>query len=109
MRVRRRLIGAPDRSVLVEGADALDKRDWVPCALVAFAKGSDSPNTRPPYRSVSARINRFATHTVNMASNFDIDEVIDPVESRKWIMTGLRSSPPPAPRRGKKRPSIDTW
>ena len=46
---------------------------------------------------------------VNMASNFEIDEVIDPLESRKWIMTGLRSSPPPAPRGGKKRPCIDTW
>jgi acetyl-CoA carboxylase carboxyltransferase component len=46
---------------------------------------------------------------VNMASNFEIDEVIDPLESRKWIMTGLRSSPPLAPRSGKKRPCIDTW
>ena len=46
---------------------------------------------------------------VNMASNFEIDDVIDPVESRKRIMAGLRSSPPPAPRSGKKRPCIDTW
>ncbi len=41
---------------------------------------------------------------VNMASNFEIDDVIDPLESRKWIMAGLRSSPAPAPRTGKKRP-----
>jgi len=46
---------------------------------------------------------------VNMASNFEIDEVIDPVESRKWIMSALRSAPAPASRIGKKRPCIDSW
>jgi acetyl-CoA carboxylase carboxyltransferase component len=46
---------------------------------------------------------------VNMASNFEIDDVIDPVESRKWIMSALRSAPAPGPRIGKKRPCIDTW
>ncbi|MGH7779677.1 MAG: carboxyl transferase domain-containing protein [Candidatus Binataceae bacterium] len=46
---------------------------------------------------------------VNTASHFEIDEVIDPLESRRWIMAGLKSAPPPAPRTGKKRPCIDTW
>jgi acetyl/propionyl-CoA carboxylase alpha subunit/acetyl-CoA carboxylase carboxyltransferase component len=46
---------------------------------------------------------------VNTASTFEIDDVIDPLESRKWIMTALQSAPPPAPRSGKKRPCIDTW
>ncbi len=46
---------------------------------------------------------------VNISSAFEIDDVIDPAESRKWILTALRSSPAPAPRIGKKRPSIDTW
>jgi len=46
---------------------------------------------------------------VNTASHFEIDDVIDPLESRKWIMAGLRSAPPPMPRTGKKRPFIDTW
>jgi acetyl/propionyl-CoA carboxylase alpha subunit/acetyl-CoA carboxylase carboxyltransferase component len=46
---------------------------------------------------------------VNTASHFEIDDVIDPADSRKWIMTGLRSAPPPPPRTGKKRPCIDTW
>jgi hypothetical protein len=31
------------------------------------------------------------------------------MESRKWIMAALASSPPPAPRTGKKRSCIDTW
>ena len=46
---------------------------------------------------------------VNTASHFEIDDVIDPLESRKWIMAGLRSAPPPEQRTGKKRPFIDTW
>jgi acetyl-CoA carboxylase carboxyltransferase component len=46
---------------------------------------------------------------VNIASAFEIDDVIDPMESRRWIMAALDSSPPPAPRTGKKRSCIDTW
>ena len=46
---------------------------------------------------------------VNTASLFEIDDVIDPADSRKWIMGALRSAPAPAPRTGKKRPCIDTW
>jgi acetyl-CoA carboxylase carboxyltransferase component len=46
---------------------------------------------------------------VNYATYFEIDDVIDPAESRRWITTALRSAPPPAPRTGKKRPCVDTW
>jgi acetyl-CoA carboxylase carboxyltransferase component/biotin carboxyl carrier protein len=46
---------------------------------------------------------------VNTVTNFEIDDVIDPLDSRRWIMGALRSVPPPAPRTGKKRPCIDTW
>ncbi len=56
-------------------------------------------------------VDRMYKHgkAVNTASTFEIDDVIDPLESRKWIMTALQSAPPPAPRSGKKRPCIDTW
>ncbi len=46
---------------------------------------------------------------LNTASHFEIDDVIDPAETRKWLMTILKSSPPPGPRSAKKRPNIDTW
>src|SRR5216117_2490453 len=47
---------------------------------------------------------------VSYATYFEIDDVIDPAESRKWIMTALSSVPsPPARRRRKKRPCVDTW
>jgi acetyl-CoA carboxylase carboxyltransferase component len=46
---------------------------------------------------------------VSTATYFEIDDVIDPAESRRWIVSALRSVPPPVPRTGKKRPCIDTW
>ena len=46
---------------------------------------------------------------INMASVLEIDEVIDPAETRHWIMCGLHSQPEPGTREGKKRPNIDCW
>jgi acetyl-CoA carboxylase carboxyltransferase component len=46
---------------------------------------------------------------LNTASHFEIDDVIDPAESRRWITSALRSLPPAEPRREKKRPAVDTW
>lgn len=46
---------------------------------------------------------------VNTASHFEIDDVIDPTDSRRWTAAALRSVPTRAPRAGKKRPSVDTW
>tara|TARA_B100000902_G_scaffold63601_1_gene70346 strand:+ start:1856 stop:5230 length:3375 start_codon:yes stop_codon:yes gene_type:complete len=45
---------------------------------------------------------------VNMASHFELDDVIDPAETRNWISSALKSLPPKS-RSGKKRPNIDTW
>jgi acetyl-CoA carboxylase carboxyltransferase component len=46
---------------------------------------------------------------VNAASHFEFDDVIDPADSRKWILAALRSWSGPTPRTGKKRPCVDTW
>ncbi len=46
---------------------------------------------------------------LSAASHFEIDEVIDPADSRKWVLGALKASPAPLPRRGKKRPMIDTF
>jgi acetyl-CoA carboxylase carboxyltransferase component len=45
----------------------------------------------------------------NMASHFEIDDVIDPAESRTWIARAFASAPPPRRRRGRKRPCVDAW
>ncbi|HET8842545.1 MAG TPA: carboxyl transferase domain-containing protein, partial [Ktedonobacteraceae bacterium] len=46
---------------------------------------------------------------LNMASYLEIDDVIDPLETRRWLLRGLRSVPAPLPKEGKRRPFIDTW
>jgi acetyl/propionyl-CoA carboxylase alpha subunit/acetyl-CoA carboxylase carboxyltransferase component len=46
---------------------------------------------------------------VSIASVLEIDEVIDPADTRHWIMSGLRSVPKPEARTAKKRPCIDAW
>jgi acetyl-CoA carboxylase carboxyltransferase component len=45
---------------------------------------------------------------VNTASHFEIDDVIDPADSRRWI-TSMLDAPGRAARDGKKRPNIDTF
>jgi len=46
---------------------------------------------------------------VNVASHFEIDDVIDPADSRRWIAAVLGAAPAPPSRDGKKRPNVDTW
>ena len=46
---------------------------------------------------------------LNMASYLEIDAVIDPAETRAWLLRGLKVAPKPAAREGKKRGFIDTW
>jgi acetyl/propionyl-CoA carboxylase alpha subunit/acetyl-CoA carboxylase carboxyltransferase component len=46
---------------------------------------------------------------LHVASVTELDSVIDPRDTRDWIVRGLRAIPPPPTRTGKKRPSIDTW
>ncbi|MGZ0214797.1 MAG: carboxyl transferase domain-containing protein [Acidimicrobiales bacterium] len=46
---------------------------------------------------------------VSTATSFELDDVIDPAESRTWISMALKSAPAPEPRKGKKRPMVDTW
>ena len=46
---------------------------------------------------------------LSAASLFEIDDVIDPADTRAWVMAGLRSLPPGSPRKEKKRPFVDTW
>ncbi len=46
---------------------------------------------------------------LNSASHFEIDDVIDPAASRRWITSMLTSAPRPPRGAGKKRPVVDTW
>ena len=46
---------------------------------------------------------------VNASAGYGLDDVIDPADTRSWIVMGLRSLPPVPPRTKKKHPYIDTW
>lgn len=46
---------------------------------------------------------------INMASYLEIDAVIDPVETRSWLVRGLNAAPRAPQRDGKKRSFVDTW
>jgi acetyl/propionyl-CoA carboxylase alpha subunit/acetyl-CoA carboxylase carboxyltransferase component len=46
---------------------------------------------------------------LNQASTYHIDQVIDPADTRRWIVEGLRSLPAARPRLEKKLRWIDAW
>ena len=46
---------------------------------------------------------------LNVAMYHEIDAVIDPRDTRKWIMNGVRAMPPGKKGGKGKRPFIDTW
>ncbi|TBO29377.1 carbamoyl-phosphate synthase large subunit [Aquabacterium lacunae] len=46
---------------------------------------------------------------LNMAAHLELDDVIDPADTRRWLLRGLASMPQPAPRQGRKRPFVDAW
>jgi acetyl/propionyl-CoA carboxylase alpha subunit/acetyl-CoA carboxylase carboxyltransferase component len=46
---------------------------------------------------------------LNQASLFEVDDAVDPAETRGWLTGLLASIRPGPPREGKKRPSIDAW
>jgi acetyl-CoA carboxylase carboxyltransferase component len=62
-------------------------------------------------RQYQAMVERMYEHgkALNMATYFEIDDVIDPADTRRWISTMLTSAPPPERPTGKKRPNIDTF
>ena len=46
---------------------------------------------------------------LNVGSLFQVDDVIDPADTRRWITRGMNSLGPKVPREGKKRPWVDGW
>jgi acetyl-CoA carboxylase carboxyltransferase component len=69
----------------------------------------DDPALRDAlYQKLVAQLYQ-AGKAINMAAFLEIDDVIDPADTRRWILRGLRSVPEPARPTGKRRPFIDTW
>ncbi|MDP9464616.1 MAG: biotin carboxylase [Actinomycetota bacterium] len=69
----------------------------------------DDPEAREQtFQQMVARMYEHGK-ALNAASHFEIDDVIDPADTRRWLVAILNSSPAPPARLGKKRPNIDTW
>lgn len=49
------------------------------------------------------------SRAIHQGVSFQVDDVIDPADTRFWLVNGLRTVPAPAPRQHKKRANIDTW
>jgi len=60
----------------------------------------DPEERKTEYEKMVARAYEHGK-AINMASHFEIDDVIDPAESRNIIVRALKSVP--------KRPNVDTW
>ncbi|HEV7886198.1 MAG TPA: carboxyl transferase domain-containing protein [Acidimicrobiales bacterium] len=69
---------------------------------------ADAAERQALYDEMVARMYEHGK-ALNTSTYFEIDDVIDPAESRRWITAALESAPPPPPRTGKKRPCVDTW
>ncbi len=46
---------------------------------------------------------------LSAATHFEIDDVIDPADSRRWILSALTPPLPDQPPAGRRRPFVDTW
>ena len=69
----------------------------------------DDPAEREDYYKAKVAELYANGKAVSIASVLEIDEVIDPADTRHWIMSGLRSVPKVEARTTTKRPCIDAW
>jgi acetyl-CoA carboxylase carboxyltransferase component len=62
-------------------------------------------------RVFTEMVQRMYEHgkALNASTHFEIDDVIDPADSRRWISSMLAAAPRTPARTGKKRPCIDSW
>ena len=85
----------------LEGQVKLGKRK----ALLAL----DNPAERKAFYDQAVAEAYERGKALNTASLFELDNVIDPADTRDWILNGLRSMPATPPRTGKKRAFVDAW
>jgi len=79
---------------------------------LGFKKELDAAGTPKERQELEDRLIAAAYirgSALSMASHTEIDDVIDPADTRKRILAMLSACPTPLPRTGKKRPMVDTW
>lgn len=68
----------------------------------------DIPTRKARYEELVADAYAWS-RALNAGTVFEVDDVIDPADTRQWVAMGLESSPTPIPRAGKKHRWVDTW
>ena len=71
-------------------------------------EASPTPGAGRGLRAIVARAYEHG-QALNVATYFEIDEVIDPALTRRHVTAALQAAPPVVARQGKKRPMVDTW
>jgi acetyl/propionyl-CoA carboxylase alpha subunit/acetyl-CoA carboxylase carboxyltransferase component len=69
---------------------------------------TDIPARKARYDALVAESYAWAK-ALNAGMVFEVDDVVDPADTRKWLVMGLNSIPPKPRRDGKKRAWVDTW
>jgi acetyl/propionyl-CoA carboxylase alpha subunit len=69
---------------------------------------TDIPARRARYDELVADAYAWS-RALNAGTVFEVDDVIDPADTRKWLVMGLNSLPPAPVRAGKKHAWVDTW
>ena len=84
-------------------------------ALAALSAHADTGEDADADQRASAYREHLSTYVesaraVNSGgTHYGVDDVVDPADTRAWIVQGLRSIPPQPVRTEKKRPNVDTW
>ncbi len=69
---------------------------------------TDIPQRKARYDELVAEAYAWS-RALNAGTVFEVDDVIDPAMTRRWVAMGLDSAPPAIPREGKKLSWVDTW
>ena len=69
---------------------------------------TDIPERKARYEELVAEAYAWS-RALNAGTVFEVDDVIDPTLTRRWLIMGLDSAPQPIPRAGKKHGWVDTW
>jgi acetyl-CoA carboxylase carboxyltransferase component len=69
---------------------------------------TDIPQRKARYDELVAESYAWS-RALNAGTVNEVDDVIDPAETRRWLIMGLESSPPKPVRTGKKRAWVDSW
>ncbi len=73
-----------------------------------LAAQTDPERREALYRTLLAKMYERGRAT-SAASFLEVDAVIDPAQTREWIVRGCRMAGVAPPRSGKKRPMVDPW